>query len=51
MENNNNNKSKSKVNKHDVCKAEADEVKTMMLLNAIHENDHKEEKTELENEQ
>lgn len=43
-------KTKNKVNKHDICKAEADEVKTMMLLNAIHENDLKEEKTEFKNE-
>ena len=42
------NQSKFKVDLGEVRKAEADEVKTMMLLNAIHENDHKEEKPDHE---
>ncbi len=41
MEKNKNN-TKYKNQKLDTCKAEADHVKAMMLLNAIHENDQRE---------
>jgi len=44
------NQSKLKVELGEIRKAEADEVKTMMLLNAIRENDRKKEMSELENE-
>jgi hypothetical protein len=43
------NQSKIKVKLGEIRKAEADEVKTMMLLNAIHENHRNDEMTDLKN--